>query len=101
MIKNSPYIENSEIGVQTMSVTYVQNADTNDKPENYQYIKLTAVDVPTSGDYDPDNPPFYINIEILPFDDGAPGHWSIDEPNDLVAIVNDFKERLMHVKKTN
>lgn len=99
-IKNSDYIKDGEIGIAEMSVTYMQEADTNDNPDNIQVMKLTAI----PGDscmveYDPQNPIYYINIEIEPNEDGTPGHWSVSEFEDLRQIFDDFMQRLINNKK--
>lgn len=95
-IKTTPYVEDDEIGLQEMSVTYVQNPDTNDDQDHYQYLKLTTVDVPGC---DNEEPPFYFNMEILPFDDGTQGHWSFCDTESIVEIIRDFQKRLTTKKK--
>ena len=100
VIKNSDCIKDGEIGISEMSVTYIQEADTNDDSDNLQIMKLTAV----PGDscmveYDPEDPIYYINIEIEPNEDGTPGHWSVSEFEDLRQIFDDFKQRLINNKK--
>lgn len=96
-ILTTPYIDEDKVGVQEMSITYVQNPDTNDDRDHYQMLKLTTSDVPT-GEHNPEDPPYFINMQILPFDDGTPGHWSIETADELVEIFRDFKERLLKHK---
>ena len=99
-VVNTAYPEDGEIGVQQMSVTYVQGPNTDDDQDHYQYLKFTTMDVPhSSEEYNPETPMYYFNIEIPNFDDGTPGHWSICESEELVEIFNDFKSRLVNNKK--
>lgn len=87
-IVNTPYPEGMEIGVGEVKVTYIQNPDTNDYPEHYQRITLSTE--MANGDI----LPYYVNVSIPNFDDGTPGHWSLDLSEDFTPILEDFKERL-------
>ena len=93
-IVNTPYPKDMEIGIDKISVTYIQNADTTDDSEHFQRIKLTSVSVVS------DELPYYVNIEIPNFDDGTPGHWSLDLSESLTPILEDFKKRLSMQKPT-
>ena len=99
-VQNRDTIEDGKIGIAGMSVTYMQGADTNDKSENIQIMKITAV----PGDscmveYNPEDPIYYFDIEIEPNEDGTPGHWSVSEFDDLKVVFDDFKQRLINNKK--
>lgn len=78
----SPYTEDGEIGIQRFSITYCQNADTNDNPDNIQELTLEVSDVPCDEEY-----PFYYNMSIK-------GHWSFNDPEEIVEIIKDFEKRL-------
>lgn len=93
----TPYPEDMEVGVDEISVTYIQTADTNDDSDHYQYLKLTSVSACGGNDEDL---PYYVNLSIPNFDDGTPGHWSLDLSENITDILEDFKERLAN-KKTN
>ena len=93
-IVNTPFPNDEEIGIEKMSVTYVQNADTNDDTDHYQYLTLETQSVPCG---DTGELEYYVNISIPNFDDETPGHWSIDLNENLNAVLQDFKERLAYV----
>jgi hypothetical protein len=88
-IVNTPYPEDMEIGIEEIKVTYIQNPDTNDDSEHYQRMTISAQ--PSLGDGDL---PYYVNVSIPNFDDGTPGHWSLDLSEDITPILEDFKARL-------
>lgn len=77
-----------EIGIEELKVTYIQNPDTSDDPEHYQRITLSTE--VTCGD----EMPYYVNVSIPNFDDGTPGHWSLDLSEDITPILEDFNKRL-------
>ena len=87
-IVNTPYPEDMEIGIEEVKVTYIQNPDTNDDSEHYQRIILSTQ--VANGDI----LPYYVNVSIPNFDDGTPGHWSLDLSEDITPILEDFKVRL-------
>lgn len=92
-IVNTPYPEDLQVGVEEFSVTYIQNPDTNDDSEHYQRMTIsTQVSCATCVEL-----PYYVNISIPNFDDGTPGHWSLDLTEDITQILQDFKERLNYV----
>ena len=95
-VVTNPFPTEGNIGVDEMSVTYVQDPDTNDDQTHYQLMKITTVSVPGCHD---DELSYYFNIEIPPFDDGEPGHFSVDSKDELEAIFNDFLERLECTRK--
>lgn len=92
-IVNTAFPEDDEIGIDKISVTYVQNPDTNNNSEHYQLLTLTSESVP--GIEDGNTLPYYINVSIEDFEDGTKGHWSIEpEGNELNDIISDFVQRL-------
>lgn len=78
------------VGIESMSITYIQPADTCCSKEEVQVIKLTTQCgcCYDKKEYDEGKEGFYIDIEI------PEGHWSIDSADQIVEIINDFKERL-------
>ena len=79
--------------VTEVSVTYFQPCDNNDTTESDQRLRLTA----TLADEcmnDDDNFPFYINMEILPNEDGSLGHWSFPDADELNKIIDHFKNKV-------
>ena len=78
------------VGIEEMSVMYVQPADTNSERDEVQHLTITsrtacAVSVEDAIKRDG----FYFDITIP---DGE--HWSVNEGEELAAIVEDFKKRL-------
>jgi hypothetical protein len=74
------------VGIDEISVTYVQPADTNSSQDEVQFLTVTtqlAVPV-TEGEEG-----FYFNISIP---EGQ--HWSMDDGESLKAIIDDFKKML-------
>ena len=92
-IVNTAFPEDDEIGIDKISVTYVQNPDTNDNSEHYQLLTLTSESVP--GIEDGNTLPYYINVSIEDFEDGTKGHWSIEPESDAFGkIITDFIKRI-------
>ena len=78
------------IGIDEISVTYIQPADTNSSSDEIQTIKLTSKYPCSTGIADSiKKQGFYIDIEIP---EGQ--HWSIDSIECLKAIIEDFEKRL-------
>lgn len=80
------------VGIEEMSITYTQLADTCSSSEEVQRLTITTQMAESVGDGEEG---FYFNISIL---DGE--HWSVDEGNSLMALVEDFKKRLYMVTDT-
>ena len=99
-IENTAFPKEPNVGIEEMSITYIQSADTNDDRVNYQRIKISTVSVPCCEE-DGEEPPYYFNFEILPFDDETPGHWSVEHGEELLTLFNDFFERLKHKHEEN
>lgn len=80
-IINNPYPEGSKVGIGRMEITYVQPADTNSPDDNDQTLTVSTEDAP-----DCDEEPYYYNI--------ATTRWSVNDPAEIAAIVDDFRARL-------
>lgn len=66
------------VGISEMSVTYVQEPDcTEDREGDYQKLRIEARDGGGG---------FFLNLKT--------DSWSIDKPEDITEIINDFKKRL-------
>jgi len=68
--------ENGQVAVDEVSISYVQNSDCTESNDEVQEIKLSARNNGVGR---------FVNIKT--------DNWSIDSPNDLVKLVNDFKDR--------
>jgi hypothetical protein len=84
-IVNRPFSSKDDtVTVEEISVTYAQDADTNSDCDEGQLIKLTTQYAESLNiEF-----PYYINIEI------PEGHWSINDSDELLQLINDFKERV-------
>lgn len=80
------------VGIEEMSITYTQLADTCSSSEEAQRLTITTQMAESVGDGEEG---FYFNISIP---DGE--HWSVDEGNSLMALIEDFKKRLYMVTDT-
>lgn len=85
-IRPTPYVDDNEIGIASISVTYTQTNDTNSNQDEMQFLTLETSDVPCNEDY-----PFFYNMKI-------DGHWSFNSIEDLAKIVNDFEARVRLLK---
>lgn len=83
------------VGIEEMSITYIQPADTCSSSDDVQMIKLTTQHACSFGkaEMDEGQGGFYFNVEI------PEGHWSIENGEQLAALVNDFKQRLYKTTK--
>lgn len=78
------------IGIDSMSITYTQSADTCSSSDDIQYITITTQCGDSCGIEEAENKNgFYFDISIP---DGQ--HWSVDDGDSLEALIDDFKERL-------
>ena len=75
------------IGIEEMSITYIQPVDANGKSEEMQTLKITSNCACNIGLNDNEN--FYYDIEIP---DGQ--HWSVYNGDSLKGLIDDFKKRL-------
>jgi hypothetical protein len=78
------------VGIEKMSITYIQPADICSSSDKIQTITITTQYCAASTLKEADNQNgFYFNITIP---EGQ--HWSIDDGDSLVALIEDFKKRL-------
>ena len=79
------------VGIEELSVTYIQPADTNSPSDEEQTIKLTsrcASAIRIGDTNDPTNG-FYVDIEIP-----EGGHWSVNDGEEMKTLIDDFFKRL-------
>lgn len=78
------------VGIEEISITYIQPADTCSSKDDVQTLKMTTQygSCYDKDEYDQGKEGFYINIEI------PEGHWSVDSSEDIVELIEDFKERI-------
>ena len=80
----------SAIGIDEMSITYIQPADTCSSSDEIQTITITTQQGEACGLEEANHQNgFYFNITIP---EGQ--HWSIDDADSLSALIEDFKKRL-------
>lgn len=70
------------VSIEQFSITYGQQADCNSNRDDYQSLKITA----RNSDIDENG--WYFNL------DTCGGHWSVNNPEDIAKIVEDFKMRM-------
>ena len=79
------FIEDGEVnkvGIEKMTITYVQAADTDSDRDEEQFLEIEAMSVPC----DEGVLPFYYRIKTE--------RWSVDEPGQIGELVEDFIRRL-------
>lgn len=82
--------EGLEIGIEQMSITYIQPADTCSDRDEVQCITITSQCAESVGKEEAEKQEgFYFNVSIP---DGC--HWSVDDGDSLKALIGDFKRRL-------
>ena len=83
------------VGIESMSITYIQPADTCSDRDEEQVLKI---ELQSGVSYDKET--FEQGKEGFYFDISLPegGHWSVDSGEQLAALIDDFKERVY--KKT-
>ena len=78
------------IGIEQMSITYIQPADTCSDSDDIQNITITTQMPESCQIIDAEKKQgFYFNITIP---EGE--HWSVDDGDSLKALIEDFKKRL-------
>jgi len=77
-----------EVGIEKMSITYIQENDTNMRTEDdpVQTITIETEDAICSREEALNKQGYYLVIKT--------DRWAVDEPEDLTMLVNDFKDRL-------
>ena len=79
------------VGIEEMSITYIQSADVCSNSDEVQHLTITTQMGEAVGD---GMEGFYFNISIP---EGK--HWSVDEGSSLTDLVEDFKQRLYMTTK--
>jgi len=78
------------VGIEKMSITYIQPADTCSDSDEVQTITITTQFGEACGIEEAEKKEsFYFDITIP---EGQ--HWSVDDGDSLKALIEDFKERL-------
>ena len=79
----------SLVGIEEISITYMQEPDTNSSNDEYQYITITSRQACgiTKEDADKEEG-FYFDVTIP---EGQ--HWSVENGEDLKVLIDDFKKR--------
>ena len=77
------------IGIDEMSITYTQPADTCDSPDEIQTITITTQCGARCGIEEAEKQEgFYFDVTI------PEGHWSVNDCETFKALIEDFKKRL-------
>lgn len=78
------------VGINKMSITYIQPADTCSSSDDIQTITITTQQPEAAGIEEvAEQKGFYFDITIP---EGQ--HWSVDSGDSLKALIDDFKKRL-------
>lgn len=77
----------NKVGIYKMTITYVQPADTDSDMDDTQFLEIEAMNVPVC---DEGVLPYYYRIKT--------DRWSVDEPEQIAELVEDFIKRLGLVK---
>ena len=78
------------VGIDKMSITYIQPADTCSSSDEIQTITITTQCANCCGIEEAEKQEgFYFDITIP---EGQ--HWSVDDGDSLKALIDDFKKRL-------
>ena len=83
----NPYPDEGQIGVFKVSVTYVQEADSNSKSEEEQYITFSTQDAPVPDDQFP----YYLEIKTE--------KWCFDDEEEMKELIDDFINRVKGIEK--
>jgi len=80
--------EGKYVGIDSMSVTYTQAADTNSSSDDVQLltIKTQTAEAPALDTVE--------NQQGYYFDVSIQGHWSVEDGSEIAELVDDFKKRL-------
>lgn len=73
------------VGIEEMTIKYTQRADTCSDPDETQFLKVTVKEAVMGEDA------AYYDISTEGCD-----HWSVDSPDDLKNILQDFISRMKH-----
>ena len=84
------------IGIEKMSITYIQPADTNSSSDEDQMLTIsTQYCEGVTTDSIEKQEGYYFDISIPPGN-----HWSVCDGDELKALIDDFRNRL-YVKQNN
>lgn len=87
----------STVGIEEMSITYIQPADTNSSSDDIQLLTITSKTAACAGlDSVEEQQGYYFDISIP-----NNAHWSVDDGDSLKALIDDFKQRLYQVNEFN
>lgn len=83
------------VGIEEISITYMQEPDTNSTSDEYQHITITTRQAcaPSKEDAEKEES-YYFDISIP---EGQ--HWSVENGEDLKVLIDDFKRRIYIDKK--
>ena len=77
------------VGIEQMSITYTQPADTCSSSDDIQMLTITTQSADSCGIKEAQKKEgFYFDISI------PEGHWSVEDGDSLKALIDDFKKRL-------
>ena len=83
------------VGIDEMSITYVQEPDTNSVSDEYQYLTVTSRQACAISKEEAEKKEgFYFDI-IIP--EGC--HWSVNDGDDINTVIDDFKKRIYMTNK--
>lgn len=84
------------VGIEKMSITYTQPADTCSSSDDIQNLTITTQCAEACGVEEAQKKEgFYFDITI------PEGHWSVDDGDSLKALIEDFKKRLYLTSESN
>ena len=84
------------IGIEKMSITYTQPADTCSSSDDIQMLTITTQSADSCGIEEAQKKEgFYFDISI------PEGHWSVEDGDSLKALIEDFKKRLYLTSESN
>lgn len=93
-MKENPQV--NLVGIEEISITYMQEPDTNSSSDEYQHITITSKQACGISKEEADKKEgFYFNITIP---EGE--HWSVDDGDELKALIDDFINRI-YIKDEN
>lgn len=77
----------TEVGIESMSITYVQPDDTNHGGEyDTQYLTISTETVPCNREDAVNGEAYYFTLQTE--------RWAISDANELKTIIDDFQKRL-------
>lgn len=80
------------VGIEKMSITYIQSADTNSDPDDEQYLTIeTETSCAPTLNEAVNEQSFYFNVKT--------DKWSINNADDLAMLIDDFKMRIYNQKE--